>query len=173
MTSKQIIVDLALVDVDNPTATIEQIRRYNPQRHEMEQLTAIVYEDLDQYICVGYKDVTADEFWVRGHMPGMPLMPGVIMIEAIAQMCSFFVQKHDLLKSKMVGFGGLEEVRFRDPVVPGDRLFVLCQLTRVRPRRMIVCRFQGVVRDSIVVEGVLKGIPLPIDALTAPGEEKS
>jgi 3-hydroxyacyl-[acyl-carrier-protein] dehydratase len=173
VTSKQIIVDLALVDVDNPTATIEQIRRYNPQRHEMEQLTAIVYEDLDQYICVGYKDVTADEFWVRGHMPGMPLMPGVIMIEAIAQMCSFFVQKHDLLKSKMVGFGGLEEVRFRDPVVPGDRLFVLCQLTRVRPRRMIVCRFQGVVRDSIVVEGVLKGIPLPIDALTAPGEEKS
>ena len=173
MTSKQIIVDLALVDVDNPTATIEQIRRYNPQRHEMEQLTAIVYEDLDEYICVGYKDVTADEFWVRGHMPGMPLMPGVIMIEAIAQMCSFFVQKHDLLKSKMVGFGGLEEVRFRDPVVPGDRLFVLCQLTRVRPRRMIVCRFQGVVRDSIVVEGVLKGIPLPIDALTAPGEEKS
>ena len=173
MTSKQIIVDLSLVDVDNPTATIEQIRRYNPQRHEMEQLTAIVYEDLDQYICVGYKDVTADEFWVRGHMPGMPLMPGVIMIEAIAQMCSFFVQKHDLLKSKMVGFGGLEEVRFRDPVVPGDRLFVLCQLTRVRPRRMIVCRFQGVVRDSIVVEGVLKGIPLPIDALTAPGEEKS
>jgi 3-hydroxyacyl-[acyl-carrier-protein] dehydratase len=173
VTSKQIIVDLSLVDVDNPTATIEQIRRYNPQRHEMEQLTAIVYEDLDQYICVGYKDVTADEFWVRGHMPGMPLMPGVIMIEAIAQMCSFFVQKHDLLKSKMVGFGGLEEVRFRDPVVPGDRLFLLCQLTRVRPRRMIVCRFQGVVRDSIVVEGVLKGIPLPIDALTAPGEEKS
>jgi 3-hydroxyacyl-[acyl-carrier-protein] dehydratase len=172
VTSKQIIVDLSLVDVDNPTATIEQIRRYNPQRHEMEQLTAIVYEDLDQYICVGYKDVTADEFWVRGHMPGMPLMPGVIMIEAIAQMCSFFVQKHDLLKSKMVGFGGLEEVRFRDPVVPGDRLFLLCQLTRVRPRRMIVCRFQGVVRDSIVVEGVLKGIPLPIDALTAPGEEK-
>jgi 3-hydroxyacyl-[acyl-carrier-protein] dehydratase len=173
VTSKQIIVDLSLVDVDNPTATIEQIRRYNPQRHEMEQLTAIVYEDLDEYICVGYKDVTADEFWVRGHMPGMPLMPGVIMIEAIAQMCSFFVQKHDLLKSKMVGFGGLEEVRFRDPVVPGDRLFLLCQLTRVRPRRMIVCRFQGVVRDSIVVEGVLKGIPLPIDALTAPGEEKS
>jgi 3-hydroxyacyl-[acyl-carrier-protein] dehydratase len=172
VTSKQIIVDLSLVDVDNPTATIEQIRRYNPQRHEMEQLTAIVYEDLDEYICVGYKDVTADEFWVRGHMPGMPLMPGVIMIEAIAQMCSFFVQKHDLLKSKMVGFGGLEEVRFRDPVVPGDRLFLLCQLTRVRPRRMIVCRFQGVVRDSIVVEGVLKGIPLPIDALTAPGEEK-
>jgi len=173
VTGKQLIVDLSLVDVDHPTADIEQIRSLNPQRHEMEQLTAIVYEDLDKYICVGYKDVTQDEFWVRGHMPGMPLMPGVIMIEAIAQMCSFFVQKHDLLKSKMVGFGGLEEVRFRDPVVPGDRLFLLCQLTRVRPRRMIVCRFQGVVRDSIVVEGVLKGIPLPIDALTASGDKDS
>jgi 3-hydroxyacyl-[acyl-carrier-protein] dehydratase len=99
-------------------------------------------------------------------MPGMPLMPGVIMLEGAAQLCSYFVQKHNLLGDAMVGFGGLEDVRFRDPVVPGDRLIFLGQLKKVRPRRMLVSRFQGVVRDSVVVEGMLKGIPIPVDALT-------
>jgi 3-hydroxyacyl-[acyl-carrier-protein] dehydratase len=56
-------------------------------------------------------------------------------------------------------------VRFRDPVLPGDRLIVLCKLEKVRRGRMIVCRFQGVVKDRIVVEGVLKGIPIPVEAL--------
>ena len=58
----------------------------------MEQLTAIVFDDVERGICVGYKDISPDEFWVRGHMPGMPLMPGVIMCEAAAQLCSYHVQ---------------------------------------------------------------------------------
>jgi 3-hydroxyacyl-[acyl-carrier-protein] dehydratase len=163
------IIDMSLVDLDNVVADIEEIRRYNPQRFEMEQLTAIVYEDLDKKICVGYKDVTTDDFWVRGHMPNMPLMPGVVMLEAAAQLCSFFTQRHDLLGAAMVGFGGLENVRFRDPVIPGDRLVIACTLSRVRRNRMIVSRFQGYVRDSIVVEGELKGIPIPIEALQTLG----
>jgi len=164
--NKQLILDLGQVDFDAPNIEIEEIRRYNPQRFEMEQLTAIVHEDLQRNICVGYKDLTDQEFWVRGHMPGMPLMPGVIMLEAAAQMCSYFVQKNNLLDSEMIGFGGLEEVRFRGPVFPGDRLILLCESTKIRLRRMIVCRFQGVVGESIVVEGILKGIPLPVDALS-------
>ena len=72
-------------------------------------------------------------------------MPGVIMCEAAAQLASYYTQKFDLLGSEMVGFGGLEEVRFRDPVIPGDRLYVMTQLTKVRRGRMIVCRFQGFV----------------------------
>jgi 3-hydroxyacyl-[acyl-carrier-protein] dehydratase len=67
----------------------------------------------------------------------------------------------------MVGFGGLENVRFRDPVIPGDRLVLLCQLARFRRGRMITCRFQGIVKDSLVVEGELKGIPIPVDVLAA------
>jgi 3-hydroxyacyl-[acyl-carrier-protein] dehydratase len=92
-------------------------------------------------------------------------MPGVIMLEAIAQMCSYFVQKYDLLGAAMVGFGGLEEVRFRDPVLPGDRLYLMCALEKVRRGRMIVSRFQGVVGDTVSVEGVLKGVPIPVEAL--------
>jgi 3-hydroxyacyl-[acyl-carrier-protein] dehydratase len=160
VSGKQLIVELSQLDANHVIADIDEIRRHNPQRFEMEQLQAIIYEDPVRHICVGYKDVSLDDFWVRGHMPGMPLMPGVMMLEAAAQLCSFFVQKYNLLQSEMVGFGGLEEVRFRDPVVPGDRLIIMTEMTKVRPRRMIVSRFQGVVRDSIVVEGILKGIPL-------------
>lgn len=165
MASKERLVDLSQIDMNTPVADIHAIRKVNRQRYEMEQLTAIVFEDLKHNICVGYKDITDREFWVRGHMPGMPLMPGVIMLEAAAQMCSYFVQKNGLLETEVLGFGGLEEIRFRGPVVPGDRLIMTCKLTKVRPRRMIVCRFQGLVGDTVVVEGCIKGIPLPVDVL--------
>ncbi len=167
MAAKELLFDLSLIDFDKPTADIHEIRKCNPQRYEMEQLTAIVYEDTERGVCVGYKDVGQDEFWVRGHMPGMPLMPGVVMLEGAAQLCSYFTQRHNMLGAAMVGFGGLEEVRFRDPVVPGDRVVFICALTKVRPGRMIISRFQGVVRGNVVVEGVIKGIPIPIEALTA------
>lgn len=165
MPKKELIADLSLIDMDHVVADIEEIRKYNPQRFEMEQLTAIVHEDAGKHICVGYKDITEKEFWVRGHMPGMPLMPGVVMLEAAAQMCSYYTQKHDLLGTEMVGFGGLDEVRFRDTVLPGQRLILLCRLEKVRRGRMIISRFQGVVGDSIVVEGTLKGIAIPVEAL--------
>ena len=167
MAAKELLFDLSLIDFDKLTADIHEIRKYNPQRYEMEQLTAIVYEDTERGVCVGYKDVRQDEFWVRGHMPGMPLMPGVVMLEGAAQLCSYFTQRHNMLGAAMVGFGGLEEVRFRDPVVPGDRVVFICSLTKVRLGRMIISRFQGVVRGNVVVEGIIKGIPIPIEALNA------
>ena len=172
MAAKDFLIDLSQIDFSRPVATAQDIRQVNPQRHEMEQLTAIVYVDPQKYECVGYKDVTEQEFWVRGHMPGMPLMPGVIMLEAVAQLCSYVSQKYDLLGAEMVGFGGLEDVRFRDPILPGDRLIVMCALDKVRRGRMIVCRFQGVVGESIVVEGILKGIPIPVDYIKKLAQER-
>jgi 3-hydroxyacyl-[acyl-carrier-protein] dehydratase len=159
------LVDLSQVDFDRPVATLDDIRRVNPQRFEMEQLTAVVYVDEREYACVGYKDISNNDFWVRGHMPGMALMPGVVMLESIAQLCSFVTQRYDLLGAEIVGFGGLEDVRFRGLVLPGDRLIVMCKLEKVRRGKMIVCRFQAVVKDQIVVEGNLKGIPIPVEVL--------
>jgi 3-hydroxyacyl-[acyl-carrier-protein] dehydratase len=152
-------------DLAHVIADIHEIRRFNKQRFEMEQLTAIVLEDQSRGLCVGYKDVTRDEFWVRGHFPEMPLMPGVMMCEAAAQLSSYYTQKYNLLDAKVIGFGGMEEVRFREPVVPGDRLVIAVERVRVRPKAMIVCRFQGIVRESVVVDGVIKGVPLPVDVL--------
>lgn len=157
---KEPIVDLSSVDLNQVFAGIEDIRKYNPQRHEMEQLSCIIMVNEDQNICFGYKDITEDEFWVRGHMPGMPLMPGVVMCESAAQISSYYTQRFDLLGADMVGFGGLENVRFRGPVVPGDRFYVACKLIKVRRRRMIVADFEGYVGGRVVVEGQIKGIPL-------------
>ena len=166
MIGKDYIVDPSTLDLTRVTADLEGIRKINPQRFEMEQLTAVVYEDPENKICVGYKDVTDKEFWVRGHMPGMPLMPGVVMLEAVAQLCSYCAMKYDLLGADMLGLGGLEDVRFRDPVVPGDRLVVMCQGTKVRRGRLIVSRFQGFVRNNLVLEGILKGIAIPTAELS-------
>ena len=167
MVKSEFILDPSTLDFDNPIADIEAIREFNPQRHEMEQLTAILKEDLDQNACAAYKEITDKEFWVRGHMPGMPLMPGVVMLEAVAQLSSYYTQKHDLLGAAMVGFGGVDEVRFRGVVVPGDKLIVMVRLDKARRGRMIVASFQGVVNGTLVLEGCLRGIPIPIEAVTS------
>jgi 3-hydroxyacyl-[acyl-carrier-protein] dehydratase len=165
--SIEFIVDLDLLDFDHPIADQEAIRRLNPQRHEMEQLTAILYEDMDRHACAAYVQTSHDSFWVRGHMPGMPLMPGMLMIEAAAQTASFFTQRHDLLGAEMVGFGGVDNVKFRGVVLPGDRLILMVRLLKARRNRMIVAHFQGVVGDQIVCEGELKGIPIPVEYVTS------
>lgn len=167
MPGKDFIIDPATLDFTRLTADIEAIRRVNLQRFEMEQLTAVVYEDLKEHICVGYKDVTPNEFWIRGHMPSMPLMPGVVMLEAAAQLSSYFVQRHDLMGTELVGFGGLEGVRFRNYILPGTRLILACQLTKARRGRILISRFQGIVGDELVLEGILKGIPIPVDEIRA------
>mgnify|MGYP003112600086 CR=1 FL=1 len=166
MVKSPFIIEPSRLDFDHPIADIEAIRKLNPQRHEMEQLTAILCEDLETHSCAAYKQITENEFWVRGHMPGMPLMPGVMMLEAVAQLSSYYTQKHDLLGAAMVGFGGVDEVRFRGVVVPGDRLVVMVRLEKARRGRMIVARFQGAVGENLVLEGCLRGIPIPIEAVT-------
>lgn len=159
------IVDRCLLDLEHPIASLEEIRALNPQRHEMEQLTSILYEDLDSLCCAALKRITDDEFWCRGHMPGMPLMPGVIMLECVAQLASYFAQKFDLLGAEIVGFGGVDEVRFRGIVTPGDDLILMVRLLKARRGRMVVAEFQGVVGDMMVVEGILRGIPIPVAAV--------
>ena len=154
------------MDLDNPIADIEAIRELNPQRHEMEQLTSILYEDFDHNVCAALKIVTEDEFWVRGHMPGKPLMPGVMMLEAVAQLSGFYAVKNDLLGEGMVvGFGGVDNCRFRGIVKPGDHLILMVRLLKARRGRLFVADFQGVVDKNIVLEGTLRGVALPSESI--------
>jgi 3-hydroxyacyl-[acyl-carrier-protein] dehydratase len=164
---KSLILDFSEYDLSNVVADIEEIRKYNPQRYEMEQLTAICYESRETNTCVGYKDLGPDEFWARGHMPGMPLMPGVIMCEAAAQLASYYSHRYRLMQGGIIGFGGLEEVRFRGLVRPGDRFIIVDRLLKLR-RSIMTCEFQCFVGHNLVCEGVLKGVALPIDPIDAP-----
>src|SRR5947199_1589503 len=126
--------DPSSLDFNRVVVGPDEIRRVNPQRFEMEQLNGIVYIDRAQNIIVGYKDVGADEFWVRGHMPDYPLLPGVLMCEAAAQMCGFYSRFASLLGGDFIGFGGMDNVRFRAPVRPGDRLVFVAKAIRLHPR---------------------------------------
>lgn len=161
MGRRDLIIDFSEYDLDHVVADTETIRRANMQRYEMEQLTAICFEDLERGICVGYKDLTENEFWVRGHMPGMPLMPGVIMCEAAGQLSSYYSRRYNLMEG-VIGFGGLEDVRFRGVVRPGDRFVIVCRLLKLR-RSIMTCEFQCFVRQNLVCEGKLKGVALPKD----------
>lgn len=165
MAGKDWILDPASLNYSHVVADIEAIRQVNSQRGAMEHLTAIIYDDSETNTCAGYLDVTDREFWVPGHMPGMPLMPGVIICEAAAQVCSYHATKHKLLGDALMGFGALDEVRFRGAVVPGDRLTLMCQKTKLRRGRIVMCRFQAFVGTNLVCEGKISGIPLPTDML--------
>src|SRR5271166_2138774 len=136
--------DPAHLDLNRVLADQDAIRRVNPQRYEMEQLTAIVHIDPAQQLIAGYKDVRHGEFWVRGHMPDYPLMPGVLMCEAAAQLCSYYVVTQGLLQGDFIGFGGMENVRFRSPVRVGDRLVLIGKALKLN-RRQTVFSVQGFV----------------------------
>ena len=164
MAKRELILDFSEYDLNHVVADTEEIRRHNPQRFEMEQLTAICYEDPQQHACVGYKDLGPSEFWVRGHMPGLPLMPGVIMCEAAAQLSSYYSHHYKLIEG-VIGFGGLEDVRFRGVVRPGDRFVIVCRMLKVR-RSIMTCEFQCFVNQNLVCEGILKGVSLPRAQIT-------
>jgi 3-hydroxyacyl-[acyl-carrier-protein] dehydratase len=151
--------DPARLDLNRVVADREKIRQVNPQRFEMEQLTAIVYVDREKHLLAGYKDVASDEFWVRGHMPGFPLMPGVLMCEAAAQLCSFYTATQGLLQGDFIGFGGLENVRFRSPVRPGDRLVLIGKGVRLH-RRQTIFNVQGFVGPTMAFHADVLGVPL-------------
>ncbi len=155
----QAILDPASLDLGQVVAGHEAIRKVNPQRHEMEHLDAIVLLDLEQQVVAGYKDVRTDEFWVRGHMPDYPLLPGVLMCEAAAQMASFYIHAQGISGGDFIGFAGMENVRFRSPVHPGDRLILIGKSIRLN-RRQTVFNVQGFVGSTMVFHAEIIGVPL-------------
>jgi len=152
-----LLFDLSGMDLSQVAFDRAEIARVNPQSCEMAQLDAVVWYDLPRLLCLGYKDVTDREFWVRGHIPGRPLMPGVIMIEAAAQLSSFFMKRIYGLGDVFIGFAGIDETKFRETVVPGDRLLLLCHICKIRSRQYSA-RVQGVVGDKLVFETVISGM---------------
>ncbi len=158
------IVSFDKFDVNNVLVDRAGVEEHIPQRFEMAQLDGVLYLDADTMTAVGYKDVTEDEFWVRGHMPGFPLMPGVIICESTAQLVAYMASLYDIKGGGIVGFGGIDKVKFRGMVVPGDKLIVMARKKRLRKNVMVICEIQGYVEDRLVVDGEIKGVVLPATA---------
>jgi 3-hydroxyacyl-[acyl-carrier-protein] dehydratase len=154
----QSVIDLSLIDPTRILVDQEGVRRANPQRFEMEMLDGILYLDMENRKLAGYKDIREDAFWVRGHIPGRPLMPGVLMIEAAAQLASFGA-KAFLNDDRFMGFGAVDGVKFRGTVVPPAKLILVGEALDLRPRR-IVCYVQGFVDEMMVFEAKITGMPV-------------
>lgn len=157
-----LMVNLDEIDQTRDEFTIEDVRKYLPQRYEFEQLTGVftIRRDLPEPVAVGYRDIRDDEFWIRGHVPGRPLFPGVLMLEAAAQLSTFMfklVSGDD--PNRFLGFGGVEDVRFRGTVAPGDRLILMARMIEARTRR---CTFitQGAVNGRLVFDARIIGVPV-------------
>jgi 3-hydroxyacyl-[acyl-carrier-protein] dehydratase len=160
MTATAPTLDLAAIDFSNVLAGIDQIRAVNPHRHEFEMLTAVVHIDPARHIIVGYKDLTENEFWVRGHMPGFPLMPGVLMCEAAAQLCGYYYISQKIGDpGVLLGLGGLEETRFVRQVRPGERLVMLGTGVKIH-RRLTKFRVVGTVNGERTFETLVSGVPI-------------
>jgi len=154
---RALLFDLSQIELTGkPLFDKEAIAKVNPQRFEMQQLDGVLWYNKEKFLILGYKDVTDKEFWVRGHIPERPLMPGVIMVEAAAQLSSFFVKQIYGLEG-FIGFAGIDSAKFRAVVEPGQRMYLLGHLTTFK-RRKYTCSVQGVVGETMVFEAVVSGL---------------
>ncbi len=156
--ASQPIIDLGKINLDNVAVTKERILELNAQRDEFEQLDKLVYMDTEEIIAIGLKKQADDEFWTRGHIPGRPIMPGVMMIEMAAQLGS--VMFHEIFKTdgkKFFGFGGVNNVKFRGAVLPGQTLVMVAKGIKMRSK-IAVFAAQGYVDGKLIFEGEITGV---------------
>ncbi|MFR3182059.1 MAG: 3-hydroxyacyl-ACP dehydratase FabZ [Clostridia bacterium] len=99
----------------------EEIKNIIPQREPF-----LMIDEVEQYIpgesCTAYKNVSKDEYYFKGHFPGNPIMPGVLIVEALAQTGAVTILSMEENKGKNALFGGIDKLRFKKQVIPGDRL---------------------------------------------------
>jgi 3-hydroxyacyl-[acyl-carrier-protein] dehydratase len=123
---------------------INQIMAMLPHRYPMLLVDRIL--DHEGNKVVGLKNVSMNEAFFQGHYPGMPIMPGVLIVEAMAQTAAVIVLADPQFKGMIPVIGGMQEVRFRRMVVPGDQLIIEMEMVK---RKGTVC----VVRGKATVEG--------------------
>jgi beta-hydroxyacyl-ACP dehydratase FabZ len=136
------------VSEEKTILTITDIMKLLPHRYPMLLVDRILEIESGKRI-VGLKNVTANEQFFQGHFPGAPVMPGVLIVEAMAQ-CGALLALRDMedRDRKLFLFGGVDKARFRKQVVPGDQLIM--ELT-ILQRRANTARLQGIARVNEVV----------------------
>jgi len=131
--------------------TIEQIQEILPHRYPFLLVDKIL--ELEQgKRAVGIKNVTINEPYFQGHFPGKPIMPGVLIVEALAQVGACAILSLEQNKEKLVLFAGIDDMRFRKPVIPGDILRLEVELTRIKGS-VGKANAKATVDDELAAEG--------------------
>ena len=135
-----------------------------PHRWPMLMVDRIVEYDAEAKRIVGLKAVTATEFWAQGHFPGLPVLPGVLQVEALAQTMAVYVAKQPGFGDKIGLFAAIEETRFKRVVVPGDVLRLEVTMEKLGSR---FGKGRGVasVDGEVACEGLLSFIIPPAGVL--------
>jgi len=132
---------------------INQIKKILPHRYPFLLVDKIIELEPGKRV-VGQKNVTANEEFFNGHFPDYPVMPGVLIIEALAQTGAVGVLSMDEYKGKLVLFAGIDKVKFRKQVVPGDQLRLEIEVTKLRGR-VGKCEAKAFVGEDLAVQGEL------------------
>jgi len=137
---------------------INEIMKLLPHRYPMLLVDRILEISEDGKKITGLKNVTANEQFFQGHFPGAPVMPGVLIVESMAQCAAvLFLREIEDRDKKLFLFGGVDKARFRKPVLPGDQLLLECEVLQ---RRAGTVKVRGVAKvgDVIVAEAELLSV---------------
>jgi 3-hydroxyacyl-[acyl-carrier-protein] dehydratase len=133
----------------------EEIQRLLPHRYPFLLVDRII-RYVPEKLAVGIKNVTVNEPHFQGHFPNRPIMPGVLIVEAMAQVGGIVLtQMPEFPGQGLFMFAGIDKVRFRRPVVPGDQLVMTLELLSVKRRRFGKMQGRAEVEGQLVAEGEL------------------
>lgn len=130
---------------------IDEIMDIIPHRYPFLLVDKVFIEDIG-IKGIGYKNVTMNEPHFQGHFPGLPVMPGVLIIESMAQVGAVILLSNEKYKGKIPYFAGINKVRFKKKVVPGDTLRMEVELTRIRGS-VGIGEAKAYVGDELACEG--------------------
>ena len=140
--------------IDNSQLAIEDILGLLPHRYPFALVDRVI-EHIPGEKAVAIKNITINEPQFQGHFPERPLMPGVLIVESMAQVGGLIVTQMPDLPSGLFVFAGIDNVKFRRPVVPGDQLIITCQLLSIKRKRFGKVKGEAHVEGKLVCSGEL------------------
>lgn len=136
------------------TLSVEEIHALLPHRYPFALVDRII-DYVPGKSAIGIKNITFNEPQFQGHFPGRPIMPGVLMVEALAQVGGVVLTQMPEMDKGLFTFAGIDQVRFRRPVVPGDQLVMTIEVLWTKRGRYAKIHGRAEVEGQLAIEGEL------------------